>query len=674
MEDRFLLTSSVPRRWLLGFAVKSSAVSCVALTIGELFFVDTAAKPSGLTVASSNDGTALARGNTLSRLSISPAPVYGAVFTGSIIGATPGSTIKLIKNLTEVDLGIDAASYGARRYANGQRFPRSFLIRERLAGISRDTLIFASDMAPRKMKLGMNVAGVNYYSPNDQFLDYLKCAEVRIAPETEDANGMPLTLKPGKYGGYEAVYMVPLPDGRTNPVKFRVITDGDMDFNVICLPAGDYDGPGYGTKFLRKDGSDWSFTHNAAGAGKTISYFKVTAVRIAPTFMALVRDDEAALYRAGKICRPEFSESLRGFEHIRWLNQSDANLTDPCSTPTNYITYATQGSTKDGDYSPRCVPLEMQVKICIELGIGGWFHEHIKVTDAQAQIHNAHYDKMNDAGLLVKKELSNEIWNGQFAQYAYGQLRAAELGYAVGNPTDHNSYEGAVWFNGYRTAQLAALDRGKGYKWCIGCQPANPAQASRIFQGFAAAGGNISDLSIWTTANYMTGTSNRSDGISAEQFNAQLRWVATDNFPAMFDNVLNFPYGSASANRPLFAKAVATARAHGLDCECYEGTSAHLNSASGAGGVIGYPGYDSFLFRMIDQQEYYGAVTQNLEIAQEVGIRCCTAFDYNSLPNSSIFGRFGLLRTPGYAALKDWVEARANMTETTTAVTNPDYS
>lgn len=587
---------------------------------------------------------------SLQRLSVADTPHFGASVNSTLAGATDGSTLKIISDLSAFDQYGGVTINSAARTIAGTVNKRSYLIRETLGSVSRDTLIFAPESAPRTMKLGMNVAGLNYYTPNNMFIDHMKCADMSRPPLTMDANGMPLSLKPGDFGGFEAAYKVPMPDGRITPVKFRVITDGDMDMSVIGFTEGGYDGPGYGNRALIKEGADWVFTHDAAGAGKVTVYLKITALRSAPTYMALVRDDEAALYRAGKICRPGFAADMAGFTHIRWLNQSDANMTDPCPTPVGYITYASQDGT------PRCVPLQRQVDICIELGIGGWFHEHIKVSDAEAIARQPQYDRMIAAGLIVKKELSNEIWNGQFAQNAYGAQRAAALGYVEGSPPDYNSYEGGPWFNGYRTAQLAALDRGKGYRWCIGCQPANPSQQSRVFQGFAVAGGVLTDLKIWTCANYMTGSINTSDGISTAQFNAQLQMVADNNVDAAIDNVVNFATGSVSANLSVYQAAKATANAKGLALEMYEGTSGHLNSA-GQGGVIGYTGYDAFLFRLPDSIPYGGAVTQNLEVTQQAGCTCATVFDYDSIPANSIFGRFGIKGTAGFAPLRAWLAA-----------------
>jgi hypothetical protein len=621
----------VSRRWFLGGVLVATAFSYKAEAEGSLVIKDRSEGPGGFTEATSEPVTVLA-GLVLNRLAVAAPLHLGQAGSTQITGGTDGSSISL-----PAGTGLSIAG----RTVSGTPTVRSALLTEALSNTSRNTLVFAPETAARTMKLGMGVAGLANYAPNNTFIDHLKCSVMNAYPGSMNANGMPLSLGVDGNGNPSVSFQVPMPDGRTTPIKFRVITDGDMDFRLDTL-SGD---GSFGGVFT-KEGADWVITYTGAPCFETNTtcYFQIKAIRTPPTRLALVRDDEAALFRSGRVFRPTIVNALQGFVHVRFMNWSDANMAEPCNTPDEYITYTTQGT----DF--RVVPLKYRAKLCKEASIGMWDCVHIKTTDAEYQARWPVYDELLSLGLLVKHELANEIWNSQFPQYATGQTRATALGYNEDTPF-YNSYEGSVWYNGYRTAQLAKLARGRGYKWAVGCQPAQPGQSYRILQGFASANGVKTDVSIWTTANYMIGSMNVSQGLDAGQFDKQLSWVATNDFDAGWDNVLNYKTGSASANVPVYQAAVATADANGWVCETYEGGSLHANSSPG---VIGYSGYDDYLYRMVDDPLYKGAMTQNHEIAQAAGIKVATQFDFDSRPANSIFGRFGQFGTPAFDAHTDW--------------------
>jgi hypothetical protein len=608
----------------LGYVLQDNDVGA-ALT-----FQNTATGPGGTTVATS-DAVAVQTAGTgtpaLNALTVSNAFHKGeALPSGATLqNATVGSAISAYP-------GVSQSGTGATRGLSGTPTARSALFTETLNGASRDTLIFAPETANRTMPVGMNMSFINWYNINRVWLDHMKPAGAATPPATTNANGMPLTLNNNL-----AEYYVPLEAG----VAYRIITDGDMDFSIFVAATQ------YNANFT-KLGSDWTLTYGSTttGPNNPIS-LRIRNLRTAPTYLNLVPETEVARFRSGKITRASFASSLSGVAWIRGMNWAGGiNTTTANVVPEGSLSYETVGLG---------VPVSVQAAVSKELGVPWWFTFHHKITDAQFQAQFAVLDSLVAAGLPPYVEYSNEPWNSDFPGTAYGRQKAIDLGYGGGD------YYAPNYWAGYRLQQLATLARGKGYRFVGGGQPADQSTGIAWYQGVDAVAGHLdSDIYAYTSTLYakgtITGTPYESD--LAEK---QDQWVATNNYDAAMDNVLNYPGTQDDSNSVaklqaglVTAKNRAAARGH--KTLLYE-AQFHFNMYPYAGLRPDGPGpapYAAFASRLIEQPVAKGGMTQMLEVAQAAGIDGYTAFDYSSREPNNSSGDYGLFGRPAFDAITEW--------------------
>ena len=493
------------------------------------------------------------------------------------------------------------------------------------------------------MAVGMGVAGFNYFSPNNTFIDHLKVAEITTTNGQQNALGLPTALGTDGNGQPSYTFIVSMPDGRTTPVKFRVITDGDMDFRFDCLGS-------YGVNLV-KEGDDWVFTHTGPPSPEAINYFSVKAIRRAATQrIALVRDDEAALYRAGRIFRPTIVTDLASAHHVRFMNWAGANDPTFNDTQPGSISYATQTDAQ-GNRVYKNVPIDVQIAFCKEANVNGWFCVHHTITNTQFAALMVKLDALKALGHEVYLEYSNEVWNGGFtAQNLYAFQKASANGYTG------NQYLGAVWWTGRRSAELAKLSRGKGYRWVVGAQPADPSQVPVMFAGLeSAAGYAYSDFYALTCSHYSAGSlTQAASALAPGQDAIQQQWVADNNYAAAFDNVLNYT-GQSSLSVAVVKQINAQNKAHaagkGLKLVTYEGNLLHLNWAPS---LIDRPAYKTFFNAMVSHSLVGAGTTASLLAMQQAGVDEATAFDYDSQPTVTDGGNYGMKYYPSFTAWKQW--------------------
>lgn len=69
------------------------------------------------------------------------------------------------------------------------------------------------------------------------------------------------------------------------------------------------------------------------------------------------------------------------------------------------------------------------------------------------------------------------------------------------------------------------------------------------------------------------------------------------------------------------------------------------------------PEYNPFFYAMTEHPLYKQAITVNLESCEEEGMYGVSVFDFDSRPNSSDFGVFGVFGRPAFEALTEWIAA-----------------
>jgi hypothetical protein len=295
--------------------------------------------------------------------------------------------------------------------------------------------------------LALGLAGVADWSVQQPFLDLMKTARPWIghrgsgwggwdeadlrAAGALDAEGWPLFLPEGVSG-----------------LSTLVLTDIPEAAGGV---AGRYLLRWQGTGVLRIEGRAQGVQ---AGEGRAVFDYTpgegAVILTIAATDRAdpirhitIVRQDRAAALDAGEIFNPDWLariEGVRGIRFMDWMATNDSLLSRAADRPM------------PGDYSwaRRGVPVEAMVALANRLQAEPWFTLPHLADDNFVRIHAGIVARDLDPGLRAWVELSNEVWNPQFAQNAWAnQQGLARWG-----------VDGAGWqYYGVRAAQVMDV-------WC----------------------------------------------------------------------------------------------------------------------------------------------------------------------------------------------------------------
>lgn len=614
MTNRYV----VSRRRLLEGAVIGTGMTVVS-GAGALMLEETAVVGIETTVPTSAEVTVSAAPGVSTRLAFSASLNRGVAARAgtTLLNRTSGSSF----TTTIAGIAIDNAS-GA---VTGTPTALSGLVTEHLAdGTSKDNFLYLPKATQRKMRIGQGIGGYAFYTKNLIWLDYLKAGEWSTLPATQDANGMPLTLASNR-----ALYVAPIDNGSVTPIKYRIITDGNFDLEGWA-----------------RQGSDLVRTWTGSEPGVSLVF---TAIRKAATYMHLVRDDEAALFRSGEIFKPEFLAEMSKHGWLRWMNVHGGNIDKPIPDKPAALSYSRVSV-------PGGLPLSVIAAFHKKTRIGLWLNIHIDTTpaDFDADIKPVLLDLIA-SGIEVYCEYSNEVWNESFGQHYKAIAKANAAGYPGGY-----SYASS-WWVGRVTAQLAMACRGTGVRWLIGTQfGMEHILSDALLEGMNTVSGRAdSDIFAYIPSGYASGSLTRYDP-GGVQKTLQDQWVATGNFDAAFDNLLNYtgPVAgdrsySAEANRPALRTAKALADSHGWKLMVYEG-NAHLN-ANGAPS-------ERFLFAMSRNALMAPAIEALQEVHEEEGVYGYTHFDFGWGPDSSNSnaGVFELYGLPGYAGIERYRDTSDN--------------
>ena len=585
--------------------------------------------------------------NVLAQLPVLPIvipPVFGARLAFSaplnrgvaapagakLLNRTPGSTF----TTTIAGITIDNAT-GA---VTGTPTTRSGLVVERLSnGTTRNNLLFAPDAGPRTMQPGMNLGSPSPRNPNVSFLDYMKVAQPdeSALPATVDTNGVPQTLNPDpNYPSVgKACWLFPIDDGRTTPVKYRLLTDGDIKSRIDFGPGADFVVDGRGHRV-----ATWPFGGAAQGnlVRLNISWINPNQK---PTYIHLVRDDEADLFAANTTMgfKQSWIDYLKQFHRLRsmdWFTTNQEVRIDPGASAMTYYTLI------DGRYRFSC-PLERFVDLCLVAGVRMWCNLHVTITDAQWQAMFPQLRRLTAIGKPPIVEHSNEIWNGGFWQSGYAAAHFDTLGVTI----DNGNAKGQYWA-GYRAAQLAKLSRGEGFLHAIGTQPGYEYAAPYIDQGLAKAGGSWTDFKFWTTTFYADGDWARQVGtITAERRAVQDAIVAAQDFDAAFDITCNYE-GPASTSIAVIKRHMAESKGNadlrGLKLVGYEGNATSYVSNEDPN----FSTRDPFYTAMTNHPLAAPVTRAVMDAADEVGMIEAVFFASDGVPFNSQYGDYAALGRP----------------------------
>ncbi len=324
-----------------------------------------------------------------------------------------------------------------------------------------------------KSPLGMNLAGVTYYSSEQPFLNIFKTSAVTQANPTPWVTGSSTTSDTGEEAylqldtnGYPTTLAASAADPNHPQLYDRVGVL--LLFNLSNSNAGQglpfrtgqyvvlYDGKGTlrywvpgGSVVSQSPGRDVVNITTPTGLGINLYATDPDNNGNYIRNIRVVYATEESLLKGGGVFRPAFLSLLQNFRVLRfmdWLSTNNSPLT----------TWSTRPQIADAGWaSPRGVPLEVAVQLCNAVGADCWLNVP----------HQADDDYITQMAVLVHRnlgtkqsayvEFSNEVWNSIFKQSAY----AAAQGQMMWPNSGLGSYEiGLNWF-GMRTARMCDIWR-----------------------------------------------------------------------------------------------------------------------------------------------------------------------------------------------------------------------
>ncbi len=271
--------------------------------------------------------------------------------------------------------------------------------------------------------LGLGLAGVNDWSPQQPFLDVMKTARPWVGH------------LPGQWGGWEEAQLAAggyldaqgwptaIPPDLTG-ITTLILTDLAADAGAV---AGRYLLTYQGTGTLIVEGRAQVITTDpgritfdySPGEGAVLLTLTATDPANPLRTITVVREDRAAALAAGEIFNPDWLDRIRGVKLIRfmdWMATNNSTLAQAADRPRpDDYTWARNG-----------VPMETMIALANTLNADPWFTmPHLADDGLIGALATLTRDTLNPA-LNAHVEFSNEIWNWQFtqAQWAEDQGKA----------------------------------------------------------------------------------------------------------------------------------------------------------------------------------------------------------------------------------------------------------
>lgn len=329
-----------------------------------------------------------------------------------------------------------------------------------ILALSLSTAVRASTSANAQSPLGINVAPVRYWTPEQPLLNIFNTADMWITHsdsnwETNeekflnlDPNGWPITLtavnnpNAQQFTSVSVLLLRNLPstaNGYYPAGQYVVLYDGqgtityNFDATLVSRAAGK------DTINVAKpstDGIDVRIT--ATDPNHNGNYIRNIRV---------VKAENLPLLSAGTIFNPAFLNLIKGFRAIRfmdWLSTNGNTLSSWSNrpVPSNAFWGTTNG-----------VPLEATVALANAISADAWLNtpamaDDNYITQMATLVHN-----QLSSSQKVYVEFSNEVWNGVFSQYQYAVNQGqAKFPAGLGSPYDYNRN----WY-GMRVAQMCDI-------------------------------------------------------------------------------------------------------------------------------------------------------------------------------------------------------------------------
>jgi hypothetical protein len=312
-----------------------------------------------------------------------------------------------------------------------------------------------------KSSLGINLAPITYYSSEQPFINILKTAYSWTTHgdtwDTEeerylnlDADGYPISLSsvnephPQKFTSVGVVLLTQLPTtaAGTYPAGNYVVLyegKGTIDYGLDAVLVS------------RSPGRDVFAVAKPSTAGIDLRISATDPARTGDYLrnIRVVKADDEAAAKAGRIFNAEFLSRLRSFRALRFMDWLATNGNEMSSWSDRPLPSQVFWGT------PKGVPLEIAIALANALSADAWFNTPVKADDDYLTRMAGLVKARLNPRLKAYVELSNEVWNPSFTQNGYSIAQ----GQAAFPKASANKYElGWEWY-GMRVARLADLWR-----------------------------------------------------------------------------------------------------------------------------------------------------------------------------------------------------------------------
>lgn len=453
-----------------------------------------------------------------------------------------------------------------------------------LCGISQ-----AATSANAQSPLAMNLNNVNYYDPEQPFLNIFKTSGITHATpngwstrsaamnETNeesllqlDANGYPTTLKGGQFTQVCLLLMNQLPPSnagtgpRYRSGQYVVLYDGQgsLSYSSDAQPVSTSAGRDIFNVANPSANGVWMCVTSTDpnGTGNYLHNIRV------------VKAEEESLLTAGQVFEPSFLSLLSPFRLLRamqWLNIDN--------TPTPPGNWANRALPTDAGWgSQNGVPYEVIIQLCNAISADCWLNvPHTADNNFITQLATLAHGSLGSSQ-KVYIEFSNEVWNGGYPQYQY----AVNQGKATWPSANAPDYQYNRDWYGMRVAQTCDI-------W----KAAWGADASRVVCVLGAQGANTTSATESLNCPLWTGTGNTpcsAHGIGAVAISpyfgfitVQSSWLsAADGGLSQLFTALNADVANVSGQETSYKSALAP---YNLPLVAYEGGQT----------LVGFPQYQN---------------------------------------------------------------------------------
>ncbi|MDB5581792.1 MAG: cya 17 [Bradyrhizobium sp.] len=340
--------------------------------------------------------------------------------------------------------------------------------------------------------IGINLAAVNYWGSEYPFLDRMKSAGWWAAtsstaggntgPITLDQNGYPTGMPAG--AAYLSTVVELDPRALEMTDRYVITYKG----TATIVPSG--------AKIISSEPGKIVFE---VTRDSTSMQLKISGLNAANplTGISVVREDQVALFNQGEIFNPDFLAKVSNFSTLRFMDWGATN--NSTITSWNDRTLVTDRSWS-GSEGPSGVPIEVMVALANKTKTDMWINIPAGADDDYVRKELQYVKDNLAAGLKVKVEYSNEMWNWGFDQSKYALAMGDKLwgkdanGDGVIDPNDPKEHvgNGYLLYYGYRSAQVAAIAQSvfgntADSRLETVIAPQTSASSVSVFQGVALA-------------------------------------------------------------------------------------------------------------------------------------------------------------------------------------------